>query len=81
VDWEILIGCITSAPREILGLPQPAVETGADANLTLLDPNAVWTLDAATNRSKSVNSPWWGKPVKGRVAAVFNNGKQSLHVE
>lgn len=81
VDWEILIGCVTKAPREILGLPQPVVETGADANLTLLDPNATWTLDTATNRSKSVNSPWWGKPVKGRVVAVFNNGKQSLHVE
>jgi dihydroorotase len=81
VDWEILIGRVTVAPREILGLPQPVIETGADANLTLLDPGAVWTLDTATNRSKSVNSPWWGKSVKGRVVAVFNNGKQSLHVE
>jgi dihydroorotase len=81
VDWELLIKCVATAPREILGLPQPVIETGADANLTLLDPNAVWTLDTATNRSKSVNSPWWGKPVKGRVVAVFNNGKQSLHVE
>lgn len=81
VDWEILVECVTTAPRQILGLPQPVVETGADANLTLMDPSAVWTLDAVTNRSKSINSPWWGKPVKGRVVAVFNNGKQSLHVE
>ncbi|MBL7851862.1 MAG: dihydroorotase [Cyclobacteriaceae bacterium] len=81
LDWEVLVECVTTAPRRVLGLSQPSVEVGADADLTLFDPNAVWTLDAATNWSKSVNSPWWGKPVKGRVAAVFNNGRQSIHVE
>jgi dihydroorotase len=80
VEWETLIRAVTTAPREVLGLAQPVVEIGEAANLTLLDPNATWTLDAVSNRSKSVNSPWWGKPVKGRVVAVFNNGKQSMHV-
>lgn len=81
VAWDVLIECVTTAPRKILGLRQPTLEAGADANLTLMDPASTWTLDAATNRSKSVNSPWWGTPVKGKVVAVFNNGRHSLHVE
>lgn len=81
VAWEVLIEKVTSAPRNVLGLPVPKLEVGEPADLTLLDPAQTWTLDETTNRSKSVNSPWWGKPVKGKVIAVFNNGKMTVHAD
>lgn len=81
VAWEDLLEKVTSAPRRVLGLPVPALEVGQPADLTLLDPSRTWTLDERTNRSKAVNSPWWGKTVTGKVIAVFNNGKFSLHAE
>ncbi len=75
VPMDLLIEKVTGAPRHILGLPMPRIEVGETANLTLLDPAATWVLDASTNRSKAVNSPWWGKKITGKVVAVFNNGK------
>lgn len=79
VGWDVLIEKVTAGPRRVLGLPVPSLDAGQPANLTLLDPSATWTLDESTNLSKSVNSPWWGKPVQGKVVAVFNNGKMALH--
>ncbi len=75
VEWDILMETVTSAPRKVLGLPVPVIEVGEPANLTLLDPAKGWTLNQATNVSKSINSPWWTKEVTGKVVAVFNNGK------
>jgi dihydroorotase len=75
VDWELLIHKVTRTPREILGLAVPAIEVDQPANLTLFNPEKTWRLDEKTNYSKSKNSPWFGKDVKGKAVAVFNNGK------
>jgi len=75
VDIELLINKVTKAPRELLGQEVPTIAEGEKANLTLLDPNAEWKLDATTNKSKSANSPFWSKNLKGRVKAVINKGE------
>ncbi len=75
VDWEVLLPKITSAPRALLGLDIPVVEEDIQANLTLFDPNHDWVLNDKTNFSRSKNSPWYGRELKGRAVAVFNNGK------
>jgi dihydroorotase len=75
VGWESLIEKITTNPRRLLKLPVPVIDTGKDANLTLFDPEAVWRFESKDNFSKSKNSPWLGKEVKGRVVATFNNGQ------
>jgi len=80
VPWDDLIHKVTDAPRQLLGLEQPAIEVDAKANLTLFDPNAEWTFSEKENESKSKNSPWLGQALKGKVVGVWNNGKQWLHV-
>jgi dihydroorotase len=75
IDWDILIEKITSNPRKILNLPVPTIEADVKANLTLFDPERTWTLDDKSNFSKSKNSPWFGKEMKGKTVAVFNNTK------
>lgn len=79
VELDALIEKVTTAPRKILNLPLPTIEEEARACLTLFDPNQEWTFSAENNRSKSKNSPWLGKKLKGKVAAVFNNSKQLLY--
>lgn len=78
VPWENLIEKVTVAPRKILNLEIPVIEEGAPANLTLFDPNRIWTFDESNNYSKSRNSPWFGKELKGRAIAVFNNGQYRI---
>ena len=78
VDWNILIEKVTTAPRRVLGLPIPHIKEDTVANLTLIDPEAKWVLNDESNFSKSKNSPWYGKELKGKTVAVFNNGKHSI---
>lgn len=75
VDFSTLVEKVTVNPRKLLNLEVPVIDTDASANLTLLDPAAEWTLNESSNRSKSKNSPWWGKKLKGKAVAVFNNNK------
>lgn len=75
LDWEVLIEKVTRNPRQLLGLPPATIEQGERANLTLFDPGMVWRFDERSNRSKARNSPFFGKEVKGKAVAVFNNGK------
>lgn len=79
VPMEDLIEKVTDAPRRLLNLPPVVIEEDTRANLTLLDPEKVWTLNESTNLSKSKNSPWWNKSLKGKVAAVFNEGRQVIY--
>lgn len=66
---------ITSNPRTILKLDNPAIEENQLVNLTLIDPKKNWMLDRSTNQSKSRNSPFFGTQLKGKIAAVFNHSK------
>ncbi|MBK5278794.1 MAG: dihydroorotase [Bacteroidia bacterium] len=78
VEMDLLIEKITTAPRKLLKQEIPKIEVDEKACLTLFDPNAKWTFDKSTNYSKSRNSPWLGKTIKGRAIATFNNGKAKV---
>ena len=78
VDLELLIEKIATNPRKLLGLDVPRIDVDEKANLTLFDPNKTWTFDEKVNLSKSKNSPWLNKEVKGKAVAVFNNGRQRI---
>ena len=78
VELDVLIEKITSNPRKLLGLDIPKIEVEAKANLTLFDPNKTWTFDEKVNLSKSKNSPWLNKEIKGKAVAVFNNGRTRI---
>lgn len=80
VDIDVLLEKITSAPRKILNMEIPVIAEDEKANLTLFDPNAEWTFTEKENLSKSKNSPWLGKELKGKAVAVFNNNKHWLDV-
>ncbi|HCW08177.1 MAG TPA: dihydroorotase [Cytophagales bacterium] len=75
VKVEDLVLKVAEAPRQLLGLEIPKIDMDEKANLTLFDPNREWKFSSEENLSKSKNSPWLGKELKGKAVAVFNNGK------
>jgi dihydroorotase len=75
VDWDLLMEKLTINPRRLLNLDIPKIDLDEKANLTLFDPQRKWKFDDKTNLSKARNSPWFGRDVIGKTAAVFNNGK------
>jgi len=47
----------------------------ADADVTIIDPKARWTVDPAKFHSKSNNTPFAGMELIGRAAVVIVGGK------
>lgn len=72
VPVELLVNMLTAQPRKLFGRPLPALQEGAMANLTIFDPEAMWTVAATAMRSKSDNSPFIGQVLKGKVLGVVN---------
>jgi dihydroorotase len=62
-------------PRRILHLPVVKIAEGEMANLTIFDPLAEWTVDPASFKSRSKNTPFGGFRLKGRSVGVINNGQ------
>lgn len=79
VPLDLLVERITHGPRRILGLEEVCIKKGSVAKLTLFDTKAEWCLDEQTNSSKSVNSPFWGHKLKGKVAGTINGDKVSMY--
>jgi dihydroorotase len=68
-------------PRKILNLPPVKFSVGEKANLTILDLDAVWTVDINKFKSKSRNSPFDKKLLSGKSIGVVNNRKMFYNDE
>ncbi len=59
------------APRRVLRLSVPEIAVGAAAELALFAPDQLWTLEEADVRSRSVNTPLLGRPLRGRPLGII----------
>ncbi len=66
---------LTSKPAGIVRLEKGTLEPGADADITLFDPEETWEVDPARFFSKSANSPWNYQSLKGRVKTTLVGGE------
>lgn len=69
-----LIEKMSCNPSGILGLNRGTLRTGAIADITLFDPKLEWVVEADKLASKSKNSPWLGKKMKGAAVATILGG-------
>ena len=68
---------LSTAPASILGLMEHGVlAEGRTANLVVFDPAAEWVVDPHLFQSKSINTPFTGKSLEGRVVHTFFRGKR-----
>lgn len=70
---------LSIAPRKIFGLPVPVIEEKAVASLTLFNPAAEYVFDETMIKSKSNNSAFVGKQLKGKVIGIINGDKLFLN--
>lgn len=70
---EQLIEKLAVNPRKIMNLPIPKIKVGEIANLTIMDPDKVWTVDIKKFKSKSRNSPFDKRLLTGKSVGVINN--------
>jgi dihydroorotase len=69
---EQMIEKLSINPRRILNIPIPEIKQGEAANLTILDVDAVWTVDKNKFLSKSSNTPFDKKLLTGKSLGVIN---------
>jgi dihydroorotase len=62
-------------PADILGVPGGSLGEGVPADVTLLAPDVEVTIDPARFRSKSRNTPFGGRTLRGAVAATIVGGR------
>jgi dihydroorotase len=72
---EILVKSLSDNAYPILGLKIPEIKEGSAANLTVFSVKETTTLTEKTNYSKSKNSPFFNKPLAGKVIGVVNGTK------
>ncbi len=66
---------LTAGPAAVLGKKTGRLEIGDRADISIIDPNAEWTVKAQSFKSLGKNSPFIGWTMKGRATAVIVAGK------
>ncbi len=66
---------LAEGPARIFDLPGGHLSLGAQADLTIVDPDAEWTVDAERFFSKSRNTPFQGRRLRGLVTQTWVGGR------
>ncbi|MDP1990256.1 MAG: amidohydrolase family protein, partial [Syntrophales bacterium] len=69
-----LIEKMTLRPAGILRIPKGTLAGGADADVTVIDPEREWTVDRRLFRSRGKNSPFHGWVLKGKTVLTIVGG-------
>jgi len=68
--WDLLVRRFSAEPRRFMGLPVAAIAEGQSADLILFDPDRDTTFTRDFMKSKSQNTPFLDKTLKGSVDLV-----------
>ncbi|MCC6660983.1 MAG: dihydroorotase [Phycisphaerales bacterium] len=77
IGWERLIELMTIEPARLCGLDRRglgSLTVGGPGDVTVIDPEMEWTLDAACLAGMSRNTPFLGRRVRGRAVATIVGG-------
>ena len=75
-DLERLVELCSTNPARIVSLAdRGSLRQGSWADVTILDPEFEWAFDASASKSKSRNTPFGGRKMKGAAVATIVGGR------
>ena len=74
IDYGRMVEAMAVAPRAILRQEPVKIEAGSTADLTVIDPEAAWTVEVEDFCSKANNSGFIGAELVGRATDVYVGG-------
>lgn len=74
IDLKTLISKMTCKPAQIFGLDAGTLSINSPADVTIIDPELVWTVDAKNFYTKGSHSPFIGRNFRGKVVATIVRG-------
>lgn len=66
---------MADAPRKLLKRDLNQIKVGNRAEFVLFNPDEIWTVDVNNIHSLSINTPYKGMTLVGKVKAVYRNGQ------
>jgi dihydroorotase len=69
-----LLARFTTAPARILRLDKGTLSVGADADVTVINPDAEWVFRREETASRARNSPFYDWPMRGRAVVTIVGG-------
>ncbi len=66
---------LTVSPASVLNIPRGSISVGNIADITIVDPSINWTYDVNSTFSKSRNSPFNNRKLKGKAVYTIVNGE------
>lgn len=72
IDMPRLVELMSTRPARLLGIEAGSLKAGMRADFALIDENAEYVYGNPLSRSK--NSPWLGRRLRGRVVRTFVGG-------
>jgi dihydroorotase len=74
MGWPALIARMTANPARVLRRPLGTLAVGAQADVTIIDPNRRWTVKVDQWRSRSRNCPYDGWKLTAQAVATIVAG-------
>jgi dihydroorotase len=75
LDWPTALAKLTIHPARALGIDKGTLRVGADADITIIDPDVRWTVRPEQFLSKSGNTPLAGWELQGKAVAAIVGGE------
>jgi len=75
LDWTGLVKKLALNPAKILGIDKGSLGIGCDADIIVVSPDREWLVEKGRFVSKSKNSAFLGRRLKGRVEYTICGGK------
>ena len=75
LPMEDIVRLMSTRPREIARIAPVSMEKGADAEFTIIDPSFEWYVEPEKLHSKSKNSVFKGRLMKGKVMLTIAEGR------
>ena len=78
LSWIRAIELLATNPARVLGLDAGTLQPGRPADVVLIDPNEIWTVEPQQLCSRNHNTPLLGTTLTGRAKAVWVGGEQKF---
>jgi len=69
-----LVKLLTISPRKIMGFNYDLLKIGVEAELVLFDANENWVFEKKNIFSQSINSPFFGQELSGKIKYTISKG-------
>ncbi len=76
---DALANLFSNNARKIFNLPAQSIQEGVSVELTLFNRQDQISYTKTGSKSKSANSPFWDKSLKGKVIGTFCKGQLHLN--